>query len=180
VVPPYGIGSLGVHTPTGADKSAFGNQVDFLGEPIADLTDLSYWVFTTQENIAAGGTTPNLPSLQFEIDPNLASTPSPFSTLSFIPPQAQPGEWTEIDLVNSGGWVLSGAAGTATGCALGVANCTWEEVQTALDDGGEGASIYTVQFTNGRDFAFSGAVDGLRMNDDVYDFEPFGVSITTP
>ena len=37
------------------------------------------------------------------------------------------------------------------------------------------ATIYTVAVTKGRDNSFVGAVDGLRLNDTIYDFEPFGV-----
>jgi hypothetical protein len=32
----------------------------------------------------------------------------------------------------------------------------------------------------GKDYAFSGAVDALRVNGEVFDFEPFGVRTTTP
>jgi hypothetical protein len=32
-----------------------------------------------------------------------------------------------------------------------------------------------VSITKGRDWAFSGAVDNLRINNAVFDFEPFGV-----
>ena len=42
------------------------------------------------------------------------------------------------------------------------------------------ATLYTVQISKGRDWAFSGAVDALQINNAVYDFEPFGVSQTTP
>ena len=38
------------------------------------------------------------------------------------------------------------------------------------------ATILTVQITKGKDYAFSGAVDKLVINDKTYDFEPFGVS----
>jgi hypothetical protein len=34
--------------------------------------------------------------------------------------------------------------------------------------------------TKGRDYAFSGAVDALRINNQVFDFEPFGVYTRTP
>jgi len=34
---------------------------------------------------------------------------------------------------------------------------------------------FSVQISKGRDFAFSGMVDGLVINDKLYDFEPFGV-----
>ena len=42
------------------------------------------------------------------------------------------------------------------------------------------ATLFTAQITKGRDYAFSGAVDALQINNVVYDFEPFGVSEATP
>ena len=44
----------------------------------------------------------------------------------------------------------------------------------------EPALIGTVGITKGTDFAFSGAVDALQINDTVYDFEPNGVFETPP
>ena len=57
------------------------------------------------------------------------------------------------------------------------ARCTWAEILNVLNDAdGEDAVIsFSVQISKGRDFAFSGMVDGLRINDTLYDFEPFGV-----
>lgn len=56
------------------------------------------------------------------------------------------------------------------------ARCTWAEILEVLDSGGEDAVItFSVQITKGRDFAFSGMVDGPVINDKLYDFEPFGV-----
>ena len=49
-----------------------------------------------------------------------------------------------------------------------------------LDDGGDGATIFSVSVTKGRDWRWAGAVDGLRVNDKVYDFEPFGVREVAP
>lgn len=64
----------------------------------------------------------------------------------------------------------------ATPCSINGARCTWEEVQSFLaSDGENDATLYSVQITKGRDFAFSGAVDALVINDTTYDFEPFGV-----
>ena len=40
------------------------------------------------------------------------------------------------------------------------------------------ATILSAQITKGRDFAFTGAVDALQINNSVYDFEPFGVTKT--
>jgi hypothetical protein len=41
------------------------------------------------------------------------------------------------------------------------------------------ATLFTVQITKGRDFAFSGAVDALVLGGTTYDFEPLGVLATT-
>ncbi len=175
--PPMGIGSLGMRTGSPDDAAAFGNQVDFQDDLVADITTLGYSVYTTQENIDKAPN--NLPSIRFEINPNLDSTPSVFSTMVFVPDPVLPSQWSEIDATTTGMWGLTGAAGTATGCDLNLTLCTWDELQTALDDGGDAASIYVVEFGKGRDFAFSGAVDGLVINGQTFDFEPNGV-FTSP
>jgi hypothetical protein len=41
-------------------------------------------------------------------------------------------------------------------------------------------SVPHASITKGRDFAFNGAIDGLRIDDTVYDFEETGVFTTTP
>ena len=74
---------------------------------------------------------------------------------------------------------MSGDAGTATGCVLATP-CTFTELQTALGDGGDPPRILTVAVGKGRDFAWSGAVDGLRINGTIYDFEPFGTVERAP
>ena len=42
---------------------------------------------------------------------------------------------------------------------------------------GTGAKIFSVAVAKGRDYAWQGAVDGLRINSTIYDFEPLGVKI---
>jgi hypothetical protein len=183
--PPMGIGSLGIRTGTGEDKAAFGNQTDFVGMDLPTVTALGFSVFTTGENVASGGGGAaglgNLPNLQFEIDPNLTGVPSNFSTFNFVPDTAVPGQWTELNAIATGHWVLSGAAGAATNCQLGGDICTWAEALGRLDDGDPAPQILTMSFSKGRDFAFSGAVDALVINDQTFDFEPTGViESTTP
>ncbi len=170
--PPYGIGSLGLRTGSGEDKAAFGNQVDFLGDEFG-IAQLGYWVYTTAENRAPAAD--NLPNIQFEIDANLTPPPSiDFTTATYVPENQLPG-WNEIDAVADGEWFLTGEEGTATGCNQ-TTTCTWDELQEAVPE----AEIFTVMFGKGRDHAFSGAVDGLQIDDTVYDFEPLGVRITAP
>lgn len=169
---PMGQGSLGIRTGASSDAANFGNQVDFQGDLVSDLNRVGYWVFTTGENRATS--VGNLPNVKFEIDPNL--TASNFSTLVFVP-NAVPAGWTEIDaaVATTGYWYLTGSGGTDSGCTQATA-CSFAAAKAALP----AATIYTVQVGKGRDWAFSGAVDALRINKKVYDFEPFGVIARTP
>ena len=180
--PPFGIGSLGIGVsdnalagPDPAERASFGNEVDFIGRPLADISEIGFHVFQTAENasVSAG----NLPNITFEINPNLASTPSGFSSLVFQPsPPAALSVWSSYrDGAAAGSeWRLTGAAGTETGCTIAMP-CDWDGIQSALDDGAPGATIFTLAVTKGRDFSWAGAVDGLRVNNTIYDFEPFGV-----
>ena len=181
--PPFGSGSLGLevqHFDTaGADereKASFGNEVDFFGDSVNDLDELGFRYFTTGENAALQGDGRNLPGITIEIDPNLSSTSSGFSSLVWNPgPAPVVNRWTAYqDATSSGDFFLTGAAGTATGCTL-ASPCSFSDVKTALDDGGDPAQIGSIAITKGRDNAWQGAVDGLRVNDDVFDFELFGV-----
>jgi hypothetical protein len=175
VAPPLGDGSLGLRTGSGGDKVAFGNQVDFVGDPVQALTALRYSIYTTGENGEG-----NLPNLQFEIDPNLDGVTSDFSTLGFVPDAIPANKWTDVDAASdtTGFWFLTGAAGTATNCTQAT-ECTWTEVKAALDDGAPDATIHTAQINKGRDSEFVGAVDKLVINGSTFDFEPFGVTETT-
>ena len=126
-------------------------------------------MYTTSENI---GVAPgNVPNIQFEIDANLSPEPSlDFTTANFVPP-AQPPGWHEIDAAAEGEWFLTGSEGTDTGCNE-VTTCTLAQLQANAPD----ARILTVLVNKGTDHEFSGAVDGLQINSDVYDFEPLGVA----
>ena len=163
---PSGIGSLGLRTGSSTDKVAFGNQVDFVGDLVSGLSTLKYSVFTTGENKAKYAE--NLPSLAFEINPHTTRT---YSTLVYTPVEAPASTWTEQDASTAKRWWLTGSTGTDTSCNQAT-YCTLAEVQAKLPD----ATILTVQITKGKDYAFSGAVDKLVINDTTYDFEPYGVS----
>jgi hypothetical protein len=180
--PPYGVGSLGIQTAGATDKAAFGNQVGFFGESLADLNAVGYSVFTTGENNAGAGN--NMPSITFEIDPNIEGVAGDYTSLVFAPNESAANTWSEIDATadaNGKVWGLSGRVGDATECDIDLERCTWTEVKNLLAGASDAdpATIMTVQITKGRDFAFSGAVDGLWINDDVFDFEPTGVVTTT-
>jgi hypothetical protein len=188
--PPFGTGSLSILVGRDAageeEKAAYGNQVDFFGDLVSGLTAVGYHAWTSLENSdptvnnIGGGV--NMPSIAIEIDPNLADpTTNFFSTMTWAPDGNSPSnEWSGyLDATTTGTWFLTGSEGTVTGCNQ-TTTCTFAQLQAALDDGGEPATIYIVQITKGRDKAWQGAVDGLRINDEVFDFEEHGVNVLAP
>jgi hypothetical protein len=167
VVPPYGVGSLGLRTGSGTDKASFGNELDFQGKALPRT--VGYSLYTTGENAAIAAD--NLPSITLEIDPTGASTTGPnYSSLVYNPTAVASNAWTTQDASSAARWWLTGAAGTSAGCTQ-AHYCTLSEVRAALPQ----ATLLTVTISNGRDRAFSGAVDGLRVDDQLFDFEPLGV-----
>lgn len=185
--PPLGTGSLKFLVASGPtspeqEKAAYGNEQDFFGQAVSGLTEVGFRVYTTGENSGLGN--PNMPSITFEIDPNLTATATNFSSLVFVPGANSPSNaWSPyIDATQAaaGSWFLTGAAGTATGCTL-ASPCSFAAVKSALADGGpDEALILTVGVTKGRDFAWQGAIDALNINGTVYDFEETGVTANTP
>ncbi|MFE7187914.1 hypothetical protein [Streptomyces erythrochromogenes] len=183
--PPYGRGSLGIEvadrstslTPP-SEKASFGNEVDFYGKPVLGtqgLNQVGFHVFQTGENISYGGPT-NMPNITFEINPNLTAAATAYSSLVWLPP-ASPvtNAWSGyLDATTTGAWFLTGSAGTATGCNLATP-CPFPQLKTALNDGGTQPTLYTAAVGKGRDNMWIGAVDGLRINKTIYDFEASGV-----
>lgn len=166
VAPPSGVGSLGIRTGSGDDEAAFGNQVDFAGDLLSDISTVKYWVFATGEDLQIAAD--NLPSVQFEIDPNTARN---YSTLLYVPRSADANAWTKIDASTDQNWYFTGALGTDTGCNQ-TTYCTLAEAEAHVP----AATLMSVQIDKGRDYAFSGAVDDLQIGTKVYDFEPLGVT----
>lgn len=185
-VTPYGIGSLGLEVAkvgTEKERVAFSNEVDFAGDNVADLTEVGFQVYTTGENSDVGY---NMPNIAIEIDPNGADgTTASYSTLLFNPDggstdrNSEPNVWSPyLDGTTSGTWGLTGSqfnTPPSTECGYNYGGCTFDELQALLATG-DGAKIISVGVSKGRDNAWLGAVDGLRINGDVYDFEPFGVT----
>jgi hypothetical protein len=185
--PPYGTGSLGLEVmvippalpfPGFAEKVDFGNEVDFFGDRVNSINNIGFFVFQTGENVSAGGPS-NMPNIRLEIDANLNALPADnYTTMVWLPdpvPASAIDEWSEYqNAATTGQWYFTGAEGAATGCSQAT-TCTFAAAKTALNDGGQPATILTVQVGKGRDSAWVGAVDGLRINSTVYDFEADGV-----
>lgn len=169
--PPFGKGSLGIAVANGTEKASFGNEVDFVGNPVASLTAVGYYVYRTGEDVGYGGVN-NLPNIIFEIDPNLTATSSNYSSMVWNPDGSglPVNQWSPyVDATTNGQWWFTGAAGAATGCNQ-TTMCSFAAAQLALTNG-TGATILSVAISKGRDNQFQGAVDGLRLNDKAYDFE---------
>ena len=77
-----------------------------------------------------------------------------------------------IDATSTGSWYLTG--NEVAGCTQ-ADECSLDELKTALNDGGPGATILSAAVGKGRDHMWIGAVDGLRINQTIYDFETSGV-----
>ena len=96
-----------------------------------------------------------------------------------MPNNSPANQWSpyiDTTQAGSGFWFLTGAAGTATGCTQ-TSTCTFAEMEATLEDGDNAAaSILTVGVTKGRDFAWREAIDGFRINAQVFDCEENGVT----
>jgi hypothetical protein len=183
--PALGDGSLNITVRDGSEKAAFGNEVDsFAGGLFANITAVGFRVYTTHENAVAGGASPNMPGITFEVDPNVTGKASNYASLVFMPNNTNENAWSGyIDATSdtAGLWGGTGGAFTGTKCDINGTRCTFSELQQYLAaDGGDPATIMTAAVTKGRDFAWSGAVDGLRINDTVFDFERDGVFTSAP
>src|SRR3954469_25279116 len=180
--PPNGDGSLNLAvqgapaftSSAQQEKSSFGDETDFLGDSLSGITQVGFWVFATDTDLAQN---PNMPDIGIEVDRNGPAAGAPgFSTLVFAPANSTtPNQWSPyIDgtTVTPGpgpvGWYYTGSGNTCN-----ISNpCTFDAAKAEYPD----ATIFTVAVNKGRDFAFQGAVDALRINDTIYDFEEHGVS----
>ena len=183
--PPGGVGSLGIQVSDNAttqspsaEKVAFGNEVDFYGNPVSALSQVGFRVFQTAENASINSR--NMPNITLEINPNVGS--SNYTSMVWVPdPAPVTNRWSGyLNATTTGDWYFTGTAGTATGCNQ-TTTCSFSAAKAALvtfNDGSGPATIDTVAITKGRDDAWAGAVDALRINNQVFNFEPYGVLVS--
>ncbi|MFD5815064.1 hypothetical protein ACFV06_27055 [Streptomyces sp. NPDC059618] len=181
--PPYGDGSLGIQVADAStslspasEKAFFGDEVDFVGQNFLDVDQIGFHVFQTAFNVENGGVR-NMPNISIEINPHLTGHPTDtFATVVWDPDGVVPNRWSPyLDATTTGTWRITGDTGDVTGCNQ-TTECTFAQLKTALNDGGDKPTIDTVGVSKGRDYLWSGAVDGLRVNRTIYDFEPNGVT----
>jgi hypothetical protein len=188
VPPPAGAGSLGLHVEgvngsgSSAEKLAFGDETTFADRPVRDLTNLSYWVFTAEDAFAGH----SLPGLSMEVNPDANGVA--YTTLAYLPDaSAAPSApatrtlnaWQRYDATAAGNKWHSTADLDPSTTLCQVSNpCAFSDLLAQL--GPNGRVSFSLGITKGRDNEFTGAVDAIRVNDTVYDFEPEGVRTTTP
>ena len=169
VEPPVGVGSLGIHTGSGADKVAFGNQVDFVGDLVSDLNTVKFSVFTTGEN--RGLAQNNLPSVSLEVDPNVTDAVN-YSTLVFTPLDAPANVWTELDASTAKQWYFTRRYRHRHRMQPD------HVLHPRGDQGGGSDRHHPHRCRSARAVTTPSPARStpLVINDTTYDFEPFGVS----
>lgn len=173
--PPFGDGSLGIIVGSGADKIAFGNETIFAGTSLSSINTLRYWVFAGVDSM----TGVIVPNITIEADPNVGT--SDYTSLVYLPNiSASPSApttplanvWQRYDASAAGSqWYATGATGPLIGCTLATP-CSFTDLKAKLPNA---VVSYSLGFSKGRDTSFIGAVDGLQVNNIVYDFEFTGV-----
>ena len=181
--PPFGTGSVNftvAAVPGSLEKAAFGNETDFQGNLVSNLNNVGFSVYETGEDVTSNGGSGNWPNIDIEINPHVNG--HSFTTMVFVPGAvASPNlnGWTTIDATqpSPGQWYFTGDTGTQTGCNQ-TTMCTFANAKAQLvahNDTTGPATILTVGVGKGRDNAWQGAIDGLVINGNTFDFEATGV-----
>jgi hypothetical protein len=110
--PPHGVGSLGIQVSDNAttqspsaEKVAYGNEVDFYGNPVSGLSQAGFRVFQSQEN--ADINPRNVPNISLEIDPNVGT--SNYTSMVWVPDAAPvTNRWTGYLDAAGSGWSSRG------------------------------------------------------------------------
>jgi hypothetical protein len=119
-----------------------------------------------------------MPNITLEINPNVAGVN--YTGMVWVPdPAPVLNRWTGfINAATTGDWYFTNSAvASATGCTQAL-TCSLADAKQALvdeNDGSGAATIDTIAITKGRDDQWVGAVDRLRINSKIYNFEPYGV-----
>jgi hypothetical protein len=179
--PPAGSGSLNLLVADGTEKVAYGNEVDYANKTLASIDQIGFSVFDGFDPDASVLD----PNITFEVNPNDATivngsgTQVTYSSLVYNPPKpaaADSYKWKTIDAdADTGGgdhgwYYTNGATATKSGCTQ-ASMCTFAQAKNGVPN----AIILSLAVAKGRDSKFSGAVDALRLNDTIVDFEESGV-----
>ena len=124
----------------------------------------------------------NMPSITFEVDPNVNGKASNYTSLVFMPANTagQPVERLHRRAPRPASGAARAArspAPSATSTARAARSTSCRRTSTTATT--TRPKILSVAVVKGKDNSWSGAVDGLRINDTVFDFEETGVFTTT-
>ena len=147
--------------------------------PLREITEVGFRVYTTWENMKLGrAATANMPGITVRMDPNVAAIASDYTSLVWAPPEGQTNAWSPyLDGTTQGRWGFTGSAFNSNKCSINGLRCTLAEAMAVLNDDATPAEGITFAITKGRDYAFQGAVDDLRLNGRAAHFEEGGVII---
>ncbi|MDP9844562.1 hypothetical protein [Streptosporangium lutulentum] len=163
---------MGIIVGDSPDKITFGNETDFAELSISDLITLKYWAFAGTNSSEAV----SVPRLSIEVDPNVGS--ASYATVIYLPDTSVspstpdprlPNTWQQYDAGAAGSqWYATGATGILINCTL-ASPCSFDELKAAMPD-----AVITLSLGFSMDTAFIGAIDGLQVNNTIYDFGPLG------
>ena len=183
--PALGSGSLSLLVAADTDTSTSLGDTEKVSygvsirDPLREITEVGFRVFTTAENMKLStAANPNMPGITIEMDPNVAAIATDYTSLVWAPPEGQANEWSPyLDGTKEGLWGFTGSAFNGNKCSINGTRCTLAEAMALLNDDATPAEPITFAVTKGRDHAFQGAVDDLRLNGRTADFEEGGVVI---
>lgn len=173
--PPFGQGSLGISARSD-EVATYGNRVDFHGDPVHGLSQVGLRLYPAAESAGAA----SLPEIVITGDPDLNDTHS--GSLIFTPrvgltANAWSGYFDAMNPENGDWWQTVGGMG----CLNPGGRCSFGEAAGWWDDGdGEPATIRSISLRTRSGVAWQGAIDGLRINGEVFDFEEHGVGVRAP
>ena len=127
IKPPLGIGSLGIETKDGTEKVAWGDSVDFAGDPVSGLNQVGFSWFQTGEDYDRFAA--NAPNITLEINPSVAN--KDYTSMVYVPAapaSRQAEQWINDDAdTNPGGtsgWYFTNGSVAAATLAARVAGST--------------------------------------------------------
>ncbi|CAO3674053.1 unnamed protein product [Umbelopsis vinacea] len=163
------------------ETADFGNEVDYYGKLVQDITAVGYYVFNTDVDASSGstGTVPaNLPNIAFEaIFP--ISGANVYTSIVWQPPSnvAPLNQWSRfIDATTEGTWYFSRDSRLSSTPSCPYATpCAFSEMLQKAILVDSTAYLISAAISKGHDFNWQGAIDGLRINNKTINFEFDGV-----
>lgn len=171
--PPLGTGSLSLlagRQPAAADTTfpeiaSYGNEVDFAGDAVVDLTAVGFDVWS-------GDQSNYIPTVAFEVDADGPERDGPAWTLSHNMSATVPAhQWQRVE-ATALSWHVDVPPEVVPQPRCAREACSFEQVKR---EAGRDATILSVAV---RAFGhWQGAVDGLWINAELFDFEEHGVVV---